>query len=72
MNLEELKNMKKSGSKRLLKKVVADKVFKKLTDKKESHSKVMGLKHDKLKMQNYFKSNKLKISQNVQIKKQND
>ena len=64
MNLEELKNMRKSALKRLLKKVVADKVFKELTDKKESHSKVMDLKHDKSKMQNYLKSNKLKKSQN--------
>ena len=55
--------MKKSGLKRLLKKVVADKVFRKLTDKKESHSKVMDLKHDKFKMQNYLKANKFKISQ---------
>ena len=35
-----------------------------MTDQKQSYSKVMDVKHENLKMQNYLKSNKFTISQN--------
>ena len=62
LNLEELKDIKKSKLKRILKKAVDEKAFEKLTDLKNGHSKVMNLKYSKLKMRNYLKANRFRIS----------
>jgi hypothetical protein len=63
LNLEDIKTMKKSKLKNKLNNAVKEKTFKDLQDKKNSHSKVMDIKHTKLEMQRYLKANKSKISQ---------
>ena len=65
MTFEELKGIKKSKLKRILHKAVEEKTLERLNEIKRKHSKVMGLNHTKLKMQNYLKANKLKISQEL-------
>ena len=63
LNMEDIKNMKKSSLKRTLNKAILDKAMQRLNTLKENHSKVKGITHSKLKMQNYFKSNRHRISQ---------
>ena len=40
---------------------VKEKCFEDLEKKKKSHSKVMNIKHERLEMQNYLKSNEIRI-----------
>ena len=61
MSLEELKTIKKSKLKSILKKAVEDKTFEDLQKTKETHSKVNKIQHNKLEMQRYLKPNNLKI-----------
>ena len=63
MNLEvqDIKEMKKSKLKKLLDKAVEDKAFEELQLQKGKHSKVMKLSYSKLKMQKYLKGNKNNI-----------
>ena len=63
VSLEEIRVMKKTELKNILKKVVADKAFERLIKMKENHSKVKDIKHYKLEMQKYLKANKLNIKQ---------
>ena len=65
ITFEELKGIKNSKLKRILHKAVEEKTLERLNEIKSKHSKVMGLNHKKLKMQNYLKANKLKISQEL-------
>ena len=55
-SLEEIKVMKKSELKKILKKLVSDTAFERLQKLKENHSKIMNVKHYKLEMQKYLKA----------------
>ena len=63
LSLDDIKELKKSELKNIVNKAVMDKAYEDLTKLKESHSKVMKVKHFKLEMQKYLKSNPIKISQ---------
>ena len=62
-SLKEIKEMKRSELKKMLKRLVADIAFERLQKLKENHSKVMKLKHHKLEMQRYLKANQLNVKQ---------
>ena len=51
--------------KRILNKAVVNRALQRLNALKEKHSKVVKLKHSTLKMQNYLKGNRNRISQNI-------
>ena len=51
LKLEDIKVMKKSALKIVLNRLITDKAFEELTNKKLSHSKVMNIQHKKLEMQ---------------------
>ena len=61
MNLEELKTIKKSKLKSILKKAVEEKTIEDLQKIKETHTKVNKIQHNNLEMQRYLKPNNLKI-----------
>ena len=63
LNLDDVKEMKKSKLKTILNKAVKEKTFERLNKLKENHSKVSHLKHYKLEMQRYLKSSKEKMKQ---------
>ena len=63
LSLDEIKEMKKSKLKSLLNKAVMDNAFEELIKVKQSHSKVMKVKHFKLEMQKYLKPSIIKINQ---------
>ena len=63
VSLENLKIKKKSFLKKLLSKLMKEKAFEELERKKESHSKVMFVKHRKLEMQKYLRPTENKIMQ---------
>jgi hypothetical protein len=63
LSLEEIKVMKKSELKKILKKMVADVAFERLQKLKENHSKVINLKYHKLEMQMYLKASQHKLKQ---------
>ena len=60
VNMESIKNMKKSKLKQIVKKAVQNKAFEELQKLKESHSKVQKLKYKQLEMQKYLKPSNLK------------
>ena len=62
LDIENIKTYTKPTLKRLLNKAVSSKVLKRLNTLKENHSKVSNINHATLKMQNYFKANRYKIS----------
>ena len=62
VNFDEIKGMKKAGLVNLLRQSIVDKSLKELNKTKESHSKVMGLKHEYLKMKRHFLHSDLKAS----------
>ena len=62
-NIELLKLMRKSQLKMKLDKMIKENAFKELSMKKESHSKVRNVKHEKIEMQAYLKANESKITQ---------
>ena len=51
LDIEDIKNMKKSSLKRILNKAILNKAIQRLNALKENHSKVKGIIHSKLKMQ---------------------
>ena len=57
LEIQEIKEMKKSKLKKLLDKAVEEKAFEELQQKKGKHTKVMNLSYSKLKMQKYLKAN---------------
>ena len=59
--LESIKNMKKTRLKIIVNQAIKEKTFSDLVKKKESHSKVMNIRHERLEMQEYLKPNKLKM-----------
>ena len=61
--MEEIKLMKKSKLKHILKNSTEEKALEELEKKKAKHSKVMNIKHKQIKMQKYLKSNGLKMNQ---------
>ena len=61
LSLDDIKELKKSELKNIVNKAVS-KAYEDLTTLKESHSKVMKVKHFKLEMQKYLKFNPIKIS----------
>ena len=63
VDIEEIKLMKKSKLKQMLKISTEDKALEELEKKKAKHSKVMNIQHKQLKMQKYLKSNGLKMNQ---------
>ena len=63
LSLDDIKELKKSDLKNIVNKAVMDKAYEELTTLKECHFKVMKVKHFKLEMQKYLKSNPIKISQ---------
>ena len=63
LSIEDIKEMKKSKLKVILNKSINEKAFEDLVKKRENHSKVINMKHKKLEMQRYLKSNGLKIKQ---------
>ena len=63
LSLDDIKELKKSDLKNIVNKAVMDKAYGELTTLKGIHSKVMKVKHFKLEMQKYLKSNPIKISQ---------
>ena len=63
VNLEDIKQMKKSKLKETLNKVIKENALRELTKKKESHSKVKDVKHTTLEMQRYLKASDVKINQ---------
>ena len=63
LNLDDVKEMKKSKLKTILNKAVKEKTFERLNKLKVNHSKVSHLKHYKLEMQRYLKSSKEKMKQ---------
>ena len=65
MNLEGVKQMKKSELKQILNKAVNIKALNNLQKLKKSHSKVMNVKHFKIGMQEYLKAGKSRIKQEV-------
>ena len=62
LTLEQLKEIKKSKLKSILNKAIPEKALERLNEIKKKHSKVMDLEHKELKMQNYLKGNKSKIT----------
>ena len=62
VNIENIQVLKKSALKRILNKAILNMALKRLNALKQKHSKVQNLSHEKLKMQNYLKANKHKIS----------
>ena len=62
LSLDDIKELKKSELKNIVNKAVMDNAYEDLTKLKESHSKVMKVKHFKLEMQKYLKFNPIKIS----------
>ena len=65
LSFEEIKNFKKVSLKRMLNKAVINRALQRLNTLKEKHSKVAKLNHSTLKMQNYLKGNRNRISQNI-------
>ena len=63
VDMEEIKLMKKSKLKHILKNSTEEKALEELEKKKAKHSKVMNIKHKQIKMQKYLKSNGLKMNQ---------
>ena len=62
VNFDEIKGMKKASFDNLVKQSIVDKSLKELNKTKESHSKVMDLNHEYLKMKRYFLQSDLKAS----------
>jgi hypothetical protein len=62
---EEIKVMKKSELKKIMKKLVSDTAFERLQKIKENHTEVMKVKHYKLKMQKYLKASQYNLKQEV-------
>ena len=62
---EEIKQFKKGSLKRTLNVAVSKRALQRLNKIKEKHSKVINLNYSQLKMQNYLKGNRTKISQNM-------
>ena len=60
--IEEIKEMKKTTLKRIMNKVIVNKAFERLLCLKESHSKVKHLVYTNLRMQNYLKPGRVKIT----------
>ena len=60
MNMDEIKNMKKSEFKRMLKEKTEEKSINDLNVVKSGHSKVKHLKHSMMQMRNYFKQTSMK------------
>ena len=63
VDMEEIKMMKKTKLKQILKNSTEEKALEELVKKKKKHSKVMHIKHKQIKMQKYLKSNGIKINQ---------
>ena len=61
VGFEDIKMMKKSGLKIMLNEAIKKKAFVDLVQKKENHSKVMKVKHERLEMQKYLKASNFKI-----------
>ena len=62
LDIENIKTYTKPTLKILLNKAISIKVMKRLNTLKENHSKVRNISHTSLKMQNYLKANRYKIS----------
>ena len=56
MNDQQISRTSKNKFKDTLKKLIYDKAFEDLMNKKETHSKMHDLTYDKLKLQNYLKT----------------
>ena len=56
--------MSKKELKRIMNKAIVRKAFERLMNIKESHSKVENIVYSNLKMQNYLKPSRVRISQN--------
>ena len=61
--IEEIQVMRKTMLKRIVNKAIARKAFERLICIKENHSKVKHLIYSNLKMQNYLKPSRVKVSQ---------
>ena len=53
--------MRKTRLKIIVNQAIKEKTFRDLVKKKESHSKVMNIRHERLEMQGYMKPNNLKM-----------
>ena len=62
---EEIKQFKKGSLKRTLNVAVSKRALQRLNKIKEKHSKATNLNYSQLKIQNYLKGNRTKISQNM-------
>ena len=61
LTIESIKEMKKARLKIIVNQAIKEKTFRDLVKKKESHSKVMNIIHERLEIQGYLKPNKLKM-----------
>ena len=61
LTVDSIKNMKKTRLKIIVNQAIKEKTFRDLVKKKESHSKVMNIRHERLEMQGYLKPNNLKM-----------
>ena len=61
VDFEDIRKMQKSRLKIMLNEAIKMKAFVDLAQKKEMHSKVMEIKHERLEMQKYLKSTNFKI-----------
>ena len=61
--MAEIKVLKKTTLKRILNKAIIKKAFERLMKQAENHSKSKNVKYSELKMQNYLKPSRIKISQ---------
>ena len=61
ITIDNIRKMKKSRLKIIINQAIKEKTFCDMVQKKESHSKVRLIKHERLEMQNYLKPNELKV-----------
>ena len=62
VTFEEIQTMKKATFNRISRQSIEQKTFEDLENKKKIHSKVKHIVHPKMKMQQYLKANKIKIT----------
>ena len=61
LTIESIKEIKKARLKIIVNQAIKEKTFRDLVKKKESHSKVMNIIHERLEIQGYLKPNKSKM-----------
>ena len=61
LTVESIKDMKKERLKIMVNQSIKEKTFRDLIKKKESHSKVINIIHQRLEMQGYLKPNRIKL-----------